>query len=133
VFNRSGLEIERVEVPLEELASSRVDLVHLAGVDRVDLTDAQKQAIAAYVEKGGTVLVETIGGQGGFSVGIEEQLHALFQGPATPLSNIDAVINGQGLSGGHNARRVLYRPYSVIRLSARTSPRLAAFNVDGRP
>lgn len=133
VFNRSGFEIERTEVALEELASAQADLVHLVGIGGLELTDAQKQAIAAYVNKGGTVLVETIGGRGEFSVEIEEQLRDLFQGPATPLSSVDPVISGQGLTGGHNARRVLYRPYSVIQLSARTSPRLAAFHVDGRP
>lgn len=133
LFNRTGLELRQTDVALDALAGSKAPLVHLAGVKPIELSQAQKQAIKAYVEGGGTVLVETIGGRGDFSVSIQEQLTGLFDRPPTPVARYEPLLSGQGLGDAFHIRRVVYRPYSVIHLSARNAPRLAAISVGGRP
>lgn len=110
-----------------------IDVVHLAGVDPIELTDEQKNAIKAFVDAGGTVLVETVGGRGEFAVEIEKQLRSVFGDAAGRMAPFDPVLTGQGLTGGTNARRVLYRSFAVLNMAARTSPRLAAIMVDNRP
>src|SRR5690606_504825 len=108
LFNQTGLELEQTTAPLRALADADAPLVHLAGVQRIELTDAQKQSIKQYVEAGGTLLVETIGGRGDFSVGIEEQLRGVFDQPATPVALYERLLSGQGLENAFNIRRVVY-------------------------
>ena len=132
LFNRTGLELKPADVPLESLSATSASLVHLVGVDGIELSELQKKSIKQYVEEGGTLLVETIGGRGDFSVKVEEQLRGLFDQPATPVAVYDPLLSGQGTPDAFNIPRVVYRSYSVVRMSARNAPRLAAINVNGR-
>lgn len=133
LFNSSGYGLTQSDVQLADLATSDAALVHLAGNVAVTLTDPQKQAIKAYADKGGTVLVETIGGRGDFAGSIEEQLRPLFGVPATQVPASNPLFTGSGLPGATPIKRVIYRPYSVVRMSARDRPLLAAFSVGDRP
>ena len=118
---------------LDNIGESTLPLIHLFGVESFDLTEEQKNAIKQYVHRGGTILVETIGGQGTFSLSIERQVQELLQTPAIPLASTDPIISGRGLKGGYDNRRVRYRRFAVLDMAVRHRPRLAACFVKDRP
>lgn len=133
LFNKNGKTVKTEDVALDQLSTSTAPFVHLAGTDPIKLTDAQLSSIKTYVENGGTIFVETIGGKRLFAGKMEEQLTSLFKTAAAPLGRGSAVISGEGIAGGWNNRSVSYRRYSIIRLDARHEPRLAAFVINNRP
>ncbi len=140
VFNHTGFSVTATPadgdgvLDLEDIGDSELKLIHLSGIEAVKLTPAELEAIQAYVKRGGTLLVENVGGQGGFSQGVLDQLSGLFKSPAVPLTGADAVISGEGLPGGFDCRRTLYRRYAVVTLNLEPVPRLAGFlDEKGRP
>ena len=133
LFNATGKQLVLRELNFHEIASADVALVHLSGVEAVTFKESQLEAIGRYVNNGGTVLVETVGGRGNFSVRTQEQLSAYLQRVSAPLED-SPIITGKGLleRGGFDNRRVVYRAYSVIRFGLRR-PSLAAFKQGQRP
>ena len=133
IFNHTGLDIETTPaqgdgvLDLDKIGSCDLKLIHLSGTDPVTLTDAQRSAIKQYVERGGTLLIETVGGQGQFSRSLETQLSELLGQRTVPLRGSDPVISGDGLPDGLDNRRALYRPYMVLRFKPDPSPKLVAF------
>lgn len=119
---------------LDQIGRCDYKVVHLTGTHAIFLTEQQKSEIQQYVKRGGTVLVETVGGQGEFSRSLEKQFSNLFNAFAVPLTGSDAIISGQGLDGGEDSSRALYRRYAVVKYQFDPRPRLAAFlTEDGRP
>ena len=133
LHNKNGNAVKTEDIALDQLSTSTAPFVHLSGTDPIKLTDAQLSSIKTYVENGGTIFVETVGGKRLFAGKMEEQLTALFKTAAAPLGRGSAIISGEGIAGGWNNRAVGYRRYSIIRLDARHEPRLAAFMVNNRP
>ena len=140
VFNQTGLEITTTPsegpdvLELERIDTCELPLVHLAGVDSIVLTQPQINAIRSYVESGGVLLVENVGGQGGFSRSVAGQLRDLFSMNLAPLVASDAVISGQTLSGGNDCRQVLYRRYTSLKSNPGSNPTLTAFlDANGLP
>lgn len=130
-----GVAIEFVEAPLEEIAAlePKPALAIVRGVDAMEFTDAQQDAIGAFVEGGGTVLFETPGGRGGFTISAEAMAAAKFVKPIRALLR-GAVVSGQGLDGGTDQSRVDYRPYAFEHFGSRElTPRLRAMTIDGEP
>lgn len=134
VFNRSGVAVTVTDaegggvLDLDRIGKVDYKLIHLTGTHSVFLTDAQKTAIQQYLGRGGTILVETVGGQGDFSRSIEKQLSAMFNNAfAVPLTVSDPIISGKGLDGGQDCSRSVYRRYAVVKLQFDPQPRLAAF------
>ncbi len=120
-------------VDLADLAAVSPGLAHLTGIEAVRLTVEQLDAIEAYVRKGGTVLVETVGGRGQFALSLEHQLAPRFGGAAMPLDTTHPLLTGDGIDGAADASRAVYRPYAVLRLSPGGEPRLLAFLDGERP
>lgn len=133
LFNRSGLDLEIVDVDLELIANSPLPLVHLAGIDAVTLSDAELKALSGYVAGGGTVLAETVGGHGRFAASIERQLDELFGTGAISLSGRSPLISGAGLTGGEDIRPARYRRYAAALLAVGSRSRIAAYHLDERP
>ena len=118
---------------LDQIGESDLKLIHLTGTDSITLTEDQVAAIRKYVGRGGTIIVETVGGQGDFSQEIERQLKDHFNGPAIRLTGYDPVISGHGLQGGYDNRRAAHRRYAVLKLMLEPRPNLFAFMVDEKP
>ena len=133
LFNRTGLNLEttsadaRDALKLDQIGASDLKLIHLAGVEPVHFTETQLEAIKTYVHRGGTLLVENVGGRGGFSKSVRQQLASLFSSQPTPLSASDPIISGQGLPNGYDCHRTVYRRYSVLEARLDPIPRLWAF------
>ena len=133
VYNRTGLDIQTTPaqgeeiLDLEEIGSCDLKLIHLIGTDPITLTDPQRTAIKQYLERGGTILIETAGGKGQFSRSLETQLSELLDQRSVPMRGSDPIISGDGLIDGYDNRRALYRQYTVLRFKPDPSPHLIAF------
>ena len=134
IFNETGLNITVTPasgnnvLSLDQIGSCDYPLIHLTGTHAINLTDAQRAAIQRYVERSGTILIETVGGHGEFSRSLDKQLSTLFDSYAVPLdSGDDTIISGKGLDGGQDNLRALYRRYPVVKLHYDPKPNLAAF------
>jgi hypothetical protein len=91
-----------------------------------------KQAIKTYVQRGGTILVENVGGRGIFTSRMEDELRPLLGTAARQLGLGSPILAGNRDLGGVNAKVVSYRRYAVVRLGLRNRPNLAAFEFDNR-
>lgn len=132
VFNRTGLDVTTTDVDLDTLGGSSLPLVHLAGVDAITLTQKQRDAMLTYARAGGTVLIESVGGQGAFASSIERDLLKVVGNQYAPLAPDDRILTGKGLEGGYDCRKVAYRRYAVATLGVTDRPRLAAISFGGR-
>ena len=150
LFNATGLEARTVGLPevpalgeaddrgggpvldLSAIADSEVDLVHLQGIEAVPLGSSEIDAIRRYVEGGGTVLVETVGGRGEFARDVERQLRGVFDTRrALPVGAEDPLLSGEQI-GGYDVGRISFRRYTTFRLGLPPEPRLRAMYVDDR-
>jgi len=118
---------------LADIGNFEGKLATIQGVNEVELKPEEIEAIQQYVARGGTVLVETVGGRGRFAISIEEQLAKVLGTRAAPLGGDDAIISGAGLEGGQDARTVDYRRFAVLTMNVRHRPRVAAFYINSRP
>lgn len=106
-------------------------LLHLSGVEPVAMTDDELDAVAAFVSAGGTVLLETAGGLGGFADDAAGQLGRRLGAEAGWLDAADPVISGAGLRGGTDCRRVEHRRYTAIHGDAEPRPSIGVIAPPG--
>lgn len=132
LFNATGLDLQVRQMPLAEVAGSRATLLHLAGVDAVELTPAEASAIRAYVQNGGTVLVETIGGRGGFTESMESALSEALSERVRRMSSRSPITRGRGIEGAEPIRPILMRPASVLSRGKPRSLSMTVIQVDRR-
>ena len=140
----ASLNLQFVPTPLADVGTGSVQvdgkaqaakLLHLAGgrlEEAYQLTDTEKQAIKQFVDSGGTVFVENVGGRSEFAVNIGNQLTGVFGAGISRLSSVDPVISGAGAGSGRSVAKLTYRKFSVINMGAGSRPRLGAITVDGR-
>lgn len=143
LFNRTGIEIDVHALPLGQIGEPQGEgeegepifpaLVHLTGTEKVVFTEAQLGAIKSYVEGGGTILLETVGGFGDFADDAGVQLTEALGGTRRWLDGLDPILTGQGLEGGADVSRVAYRAYAQLQGAPGDRPNLAAIYVGDRP
>ena len=133
LFNRTGIELKASDIDLADIGTSQDALIHLAGVEPVELSEAELTAIRKYVGKGGLVLVETIGGNSNFTVMIEKQLNRVLESGPVTLSMKSSLIDGRAMAGGYDNRNVRYRRYAPTTKTLGDRPRLAAYYINKRP
>ncbi|MCH7799286.1 MAG: DUF4159 domain-containing protein [Planctomycetes bacterium] len=129
-----GVAVKIRDVPLSRVHDSRprADLVLVSGIETHEFTDAERDALRTFVGDGGTVLFETPGGGGDFTLSAERMAAKVFGVRVDPLLR-ERVVSGRGLPGGHNLTRVEYRPYSFeIFGGVEESLRLRGATIDGR-
>ncbi len=132
-FNRTGLSIRTQDVDLADLGSSKLKLIHLAGTDPIKLSAEQIGAIKQYTENGGTILIETVGGLGQFSLAVEDQLSQALGKTAGPLGRSYNIISGEGLANGYNCSQIDWRWRTAQVMKPGPSPRLSGMLVNGSP
>ena len=113
--NGARLE-EGKAVDLAERIPNTVSLLHLTGAHPFMLTDAQRTNLKAYVEGGGTVLVDAYAGSDAFAGSARQQIEAVF-GKLRPLDPRSTLATGL-LLGGSDLTRGL-----KLKLAARRSVR----------
>lgn len=130
--NSTGIELTVRDLPLTNIGSCNSALVHLAGMKDQSLTDTQKQAIVEYLQRGGTLLVESVGGRNGFARSIRLQLEEILHAPAIPLSKNAAVFQPQPMLKSGVLQRTPFRTFSVLNHSYAPFPRLTTIEFQGR-
>lgn len=133
LFNRAAVELKVEDIDLAAIGDSDLKLIILNGVEDITLSDDELAAIEKYVDKGGTLFIETVGGQGGFTRGIEGRLNALFKTNAVRLDPTDSIISGQNLVGGYNVSEVSYTRFFMSQMNVGNRPRLTAYYRNDRP
>jgi len=140
----ASLNLQWADAPLAELGDGTIEvneeeqtvsLLHLAGgafEADYQLTEDEKRAIKSFVEAGGTVLVEGVGGRSEFAENIAQQLSSVFGAAASRLTSVDPVMTGSAGAVGKSVSRVNYRRFSVINMDIGQRPRLSAINHNGR-
>lgn len=143
VQNRTGMTVDvDKSLALKDIASSDGSLVHLMGTDAVTLKPEELAAIKAFVDKGGTVLVETVGGHTGanglFADSLCEPLRTVFGDDKNPaeahkLAPGSPLIVGQefkDLGESSDVVHPLFRQASVER-GMKGDMRIRAITVKG--
>ncbi|MBX2852096.1 MAG: DUF4159 domain-containing protein [Phycisphaeraceae bacterium] len=116
MHNETGRALDVQTLPLSELAGAGPSLLHMVGVNEVKITPAERDAISAYVQSGGTVLIENLGGMGKFATSVRDQLNPLFPGTEDKVSTRSDIITGRNLPEGSTSnRRVVYRSLVIQR------------------
>jgi hypothetical protein len=132
LFNQHGLNLELMDVDLRRTDEAPRLLV-LSGSGAAPTDEEWYARLALYLQQGGTLLVETLGGQGHFARDVEKRLTRLLNSGAVELSNGHPILSGSNIRGGADASRVGYRHYAISKLSLRTWPRLGVIYLDQRP
>jgi hypothetical protein len=132
-----GIDVRILDHPLSTVhaLTPRPDVIVVSGVDAIDLTPAQNDALSAYIAASprGVVFFETAGGRGDFARSAEEVVAARFDAQPQGLGST-ALVTGEGLGGGAKLTRVNYRPFTMEALAMReNTPRLRGIIIDGQP
>jgi hypothetical protein len=136
-FNETGREVELHLTPIDRAEDFGAHLVYLGGADERRLSAPQLRHVIGFIHRGGTVLIETIGGRGRHTEVLVKQLESVLGDRAVPIDPAHPIITGEGLSragaeGGFDIRRVSYRRFSTLNRGPVDSPRLLSIKVDGR-
>ncbi|MGA0871559.1 MAG: hypothetical protein ACO3SJ_01675 [Phycisphaerales bacterium] len=122
--SRLGRRLDLVDVAIEalpdEATPDRRVLAILRGTRPPSWEEARWLALSRFIEQGGTLLVESPGGRGGFAEAVEEELVRRLGRPAFPLAN-DPMLAGDDERGREDLRRATYRPTTARASGAATS------------
>ncbi len=132
--DRRQLPVDVGVEPLDAIdrADPPADVVLVSGVDRSDLSAAERQAVQRFVENGGTVVFESVAGLGDFAASIEQNAVTWFRTLSVSMVT-SGVVTGEGLAGAVDLREVTYRPAAAERFGTRrTRPGLRGLRIDGR-
>ena len=91
------------DVPLTPFGLQGVDLLHLTGREGFSLEPAERAALFAFVDAGGTLLTDAWGGSRAFGTAARQELEGLF-GALSPLPDEDPVAVGN-FEGGTDLSR----------------------------
>lgn len=130
VSGRLGRRIEISSVPIAELPQAPpAALAILRGIEPPSWGAEAWEAIDRHLAQGGTLLIETPGGRGGFTAAVEAELSRRLGSPARPIA-------GGESPGGVDAtpfRRVAFRSSTAREEgAAAAAARLRAITVGGR-
>lgn len=129
--NRS-IDLSTIDVPLESVddsPASAAALLIVRGTSAHAFTQAEGKALKAYIDGGGTVLFEDVGGVSAFGRSAEEFVESLAPGSRFRRPARHAVITGATLERGVDCTNVSYRLYSLERFGGREPrPRLRALH-----
>jgi hypothetical protein len=104
------LEVTTVKPDADALKPFKV--AHLTGTTKVNLTGTQRDAIKAWIESGGTLLIDAAGGSGEFVEGMESQLNTMFGRDAEKLSSSIPADHPLYSATGSPMGEVMFRPFA---------------------
>lgn len=133
MHNADRAKLSTVSVPLENLSETEAKLVHVAGTEEVAFTDEQIESVKAYVDRGGVIIFENVGGRGSFATSVMGMLRTAYpRQRLRPISLESPVVTGKGI-GGQDASSIRYRLFAQLRMGEVDTPRLLSLNFDGQP
>ncbi|CAN5375131.1 DUF4159 domain-containing protein [soil metagenome] len=87
MHNDYATDVETAMVKPDGDALKDYKVAHLTGTGKFKMTDEQMKAVKAFVEGGGTLIIDAAGGDTEFASGAEDALHTMFGDDAKQLSN----------------------------------------------
>ncbi len=117
MHNETGRTLDVQTLPLSELQGADPALVHMLGVNAISISEGERDAIMKFVQGGGTILIENLGGAGKFATSVRDQLNPLFPGTEDRVSNRSDIISGRNLPDGSKSNRDFYYRRLVIERS----------------
>lgn len=127
--DRIDVDTKTVKLGTGELLSGGYKIAHLTGTHHIHFDPAAASEISKFVESGGTLIVDSCGGNSDFSISAEEQLKALF--PAGKLSVLPP--EHPAFSSGVKAADVIYRTFAKKVVGNLHAPRIKAIEIENRP
>jgi hypothetical protein len=129
--NEAALTVDPVKLGDGKLSPAEYKLAHLTSPHKFTLNDAQRAELKAYVEGGGTLLVDACGGNGDAVGSIESELSATWpKGGQPQLIPADSPVFAHL---GAPADQLTFRAYAARHVGATRGPRLRGVAVGGRP
>ena len=139
---RTEVQVLRPASPAS-LARTPAKVALMTGTGEFKLTDAEKQVVKEFVERGGTLVIDAAGGPNfskgprpgtsrlhGFAASAEQAVEDIFgAGSLRRLSTTSPVLNAPGVA----VTRARYRRRTQKRLGSPRTASLRAVLVDGRP
>jgi hypothetical protein len=105
-----------------------IGLLHVAGTGAFALDDAARKAIATYIDAGGTVLFEAVGGDGAFGDAAKVELAAI----TGQVQDFKPLRADHPILAGPAKLDVSYRPFNMQSIADPTRPALLGLERDGR-
>ena len=129
---KPGFALHRID--LADIAGADLSMVHVAGTESTEFTDAEIDAVRKYVnDDGGVMFFEAAGGDAAFTESVTNMLLKAFpEGRLRMIDSTSRVLTGAGI-GGYDSARVNYRVFYKQRLGASTRPGLLAITINGEP
>ncbi len=125
------LKVDAVE-PAGLTSDHRIAFLAATGDAKLDPTGAQ--ALRKWVEGGGTLWVDAVGGQLEAAHNAEQLLKDILpDSRRVPLQQGHPIISGQGLKNGYDNKKVGYRRLLLLRYGQVDRSRLFQVDVGGRP
>ena len=100
--------VEKDPVDLAKDDLTGIKLLHMTGKHAFDLNEAQRQALKAYVEGGGTLLVDACSGSNRFAGSARELLEDLFS-ELEDLDDGSLLASGKFTGGSDISRKIRYK------------------------
>ena len=137
VHNEHGLalKIENIKLGEGKLKGAKGFVAHMTGMKPFELTTPQRDELKAFVDAGGTLLVDAAGGAGPFADAAQRQLAETFGGAdaAKQLSTPLPMNHLLFANPAAKIERISYRPYAMERLTGGLkAPRLRGITVNNR-
>ena len=130
--HQTGVEPVVVKLDGKALAASGAQLAHLTGTTKITLSDAQRKELKAFVEGGGTLVVDAAGGVTDFADAAEKELGQVFGDAAVKaLTSSLPVTHAVFTQDGAEIKDFKYRPFTKPTISGKV-PRLKGIDVGGR-
>ena len=125
------LSVKVVDPAADDLAG--IDLLHLTGTADFKLSDAARAKIKAFVDKGGTLLVDAAGGSTAFAAAAEREMRAVFGDDANALTQPAGALPLYETMPDAPPLKVAYRLAAVRAVGETETPLLRAITKDKRP
>lgn len=128
-----ALDLSFMDVPLSDLADFNEGiqghLLWVRGTDTVKFSEQELQGLREYLDRGGVVFFENVGGVSDFGRTAEETIRSIYAEKRFRRTTRHPLITGEGMETGQDASRVTYRLYSLDRFGTReTKSRIRTLN-----
>jgi hypothetical protein len=134
MHNRDGVDLAVFNAMTGQGVLAAADVVHLTGTTDFTLTDAARQELKAFVDKGGTLVVDAAGGSLPFADAASQELKTLFG--ATAVTALDKTLPRDHpifTLPGHKVENFTYRPWARANsVGALKDPRIRGIQIGNR-
>ncbi len=133
MHNQDAIDLSTTEVKLGEGQLSTFTIAHWTGTTKAHLSDVQRSELQAFVEHGGTLIVDAAGGSAEFGVTSHGELASIFPEALTALERPLPPDHPLYAATGEKPASFGYRRFARAAMAGQLSaPRLSGLTVNGR-